>query len=87
MLRKKVWMCWSSGKDSSYCLDELMNSADLEVLGLLTTVTQAFDTVSIHGVRRELLALQAKMLGLPLHVIEIPNPCPNGWCSFSRSRD
>ncbi len=70
-------MCWSSGKDSSYCLDELMNSADVEVLGLLTTVTQAFDRVSMHGVRRELLALQAKMLGLPLHVIEIPNPCPN----------
>ena len=78
MSSKKVYMCWSSGKDSCYCLSELTKSDEVEVVGLLTTVSQEFDRVSMHGVRRELLALQAESLGLPLHVIEIPNPCPNG---------
>jgi diphthamide synthase (EF-2-diphthine--ammonia ligase) len=31
----------------------------------------------MHAVRRELLELQAERLRLPLHVVEIPSPCPN----------
>ena len=46
-------------------------------VGLLTTVTEAFGRVSMHGVREELLRRQADALGLPLTVVRIPYPCPN----------
>ncbi|MGI0151752.1 MAG: ATP-binding protein, partial [Thermoplasmata archaeon] len=45
--------------------------------GLLTTVTAPFERVSMHGVRVGLLELQARALGLPVHRVEIPFPCPN----------
>jgi uncharacterized protein (TIGR00290 family) len=44
---------------------------------LLTTVNAAFNRVAMHGVRREILEAQAEAAGLPLHVIELPWPCPN----------
>ena len=46
-------------------------------VGLLTTVTEAFGRVSMHGVREELLRAQAEALGLPLTTVRIPYPCPN----------
>jgi diphthamide synthase (EF-2-diphthine--ammonia ligase) len=49
---------------------------EIEVLGLLTTVTEPYDRVSMHGVRRELLLAQAEAAGLPLHCVPIPAPCP-----------
>jgi uncharacterized protein (TIGR00290 family) len=39
---------------------------------LLTTVTQEFDRISMHGVRRSLLSAQASSLGLPLEEVWIP---------------
>jgi uncharacterized protein (TIGR00290 family) len=47
------------------------------VVGLVTTVNEVFDRVAMHGVRRPLLEAQAEAAGLPLHVLAIPNPCPN----------
>lgn len=73
----RAWMSWSSGKDSAYALHLLRREATVDVVRLLTTVTQPFDRVSMHGVRTELLNLQARALGLPLHVVPIPFPCPN----------
>jgi uncharacterized protein (TIGR00290 family) len=52
-------------------------AGDVEVVGLLTTVTRAFERVSIHGVREVLLEAQAASIGLPLTRVEIPYPCPN----------
>ncbi len=74
---RRAWVSWSSGKDSAFALDEARRDPSLEVVGLLTTVTAAFDRVSMHGVRRTLLEAQADRLALPLHVVEIPSPCPN----------
>lgn len=73
----KAWMSWSSGKDSALALHEARAADGLEVAGLLTTVNAAFDRVAMHGVRRALLEAQAAALGLPLHVVELPWPCPN----------
>lgn len=47
------------------------------MVGLLTTVTETFSRVSMHGVRVELLEAQAAQLGLPLYQVEIPFPCAN----------
>lgn len=62
-----VIVSWSSGKDSALMLAALREDPYVEPVALLTTVTAGYDRVSIHGVRRELLAAQACALGLPLH--------------------
>jgi uncharacterized protein (TIGR00290 family) len=75
--RTKSLLAWSSGKDSAYSLHVLRQSADVEVVGLLTTVNERYDRVAMHAVRRELLEAQAEAAGLPLLVVPIPDPCPN----------
>jgi uncharacterized protein (TIGR00290 family) len=75
--RTKSLLAWSSGKDSAWTLHELRQQGEVEVVGLLTTVNQAFDRVAMHAVRRELLAAQAAAVGLPLRTVEIPYPCSN----------
>jgi uncharacterized protein (TIGR00290 family) len=70
-------MSWSSGKDSALALEVAGQDPDLTVTGLLVTVNAEADRVAMHAVRRSLLEQQADRLGLPLHVVEIPSPCPN----------
>lgn len=76
-MRPRAWLSWSSGKDSAWALHTLRQVPDIEVVGLLTTVTAGVDRVSMHGVRRDLVCAQAAAAGLPLRVVEIPSPCPN----------
>jgi len=73
----KTLLSWSTGKDSAWSLYVLRQMPGIEVAGLFTTVNAAFDRVAMHAVRRALLEAQAAAAGLPLHVIEIPWPCPN----------
>jgi uncharacterized protein (TIGR00290 family) len=73
----KTLLSWSTGKDSAWSLYVLRQTPGIEVAGLFTTVNAAFDRVAMHAVRRALLEAQAAAAGLPLHVIEIPWPCPN----------
>ena len=58
-------------------LHALLQRSDLQVLALLTTVTEGYERISMHGVRRELLELQAISIGLPLHEVRIPPQCVN----------
>lgn len=74
---KKAWMSWSTGKDSAYALARLLDDPAFDVTGLFTTVTDAFNRVSMHAVRESLLEAQAERLNLPLHKVMIPFPCPN----------
>ena len=73
----RAWMSWSSGKDSALALHEIRRSGDVEVSGLLVTMNAAADRVAMHAVRRALLEAQAAALGLPLHLVQLPWPCPN----------
>jgi len=75
--RPKAVVSWSSGKDSAFSLYEVRRAGELDVVGLLTTVTQTYGRVSMHGVRESLLDAQAGAAGLPLYKVEIPAPCPN----------
>jgi uncharacterized protein (TIGR00290 family) len=70
-------MAWSSGKDSAWALHLLRSSSEVEIAGLLTTITRPFRRASMHGVRETLVEAQAEALGLPLHRVHIPSPCPN----------
>lgn len=76
-MRAKLWLSWSTGKDSAWALHVLRAQGQFEVAGLLTTGTSAFDRVSMHGVRHELAEAQARAAGVPLRWIELPYPCPN----------
>jgi len=69
-------MAWSGGKDSAMALAALRTQG-VEVAALLTTVTETYDRVSTHGVRRALLAAQAAALGLPLMEVSLPPLCSN----------
>ncbi len=75
--RPKAILSWSSGKDSSMALYRVFQRKEFEVVSLLTTITDRYRRISMHGVREELLDLQARSLGLPLEKIWIPYPCPN----------
>ena len=73
-----VLVSWSSGKDSAWALHVLRSQPEAwDVRGVFTTVTPAFDRVSVHGTPRWVLREQARRLGLPLHEVPIPYPCPN----------
>jgi uncharacterized protein (TIGR00290 family) len=75
--RERVLVAWSSGKDSAWSLHLLRQQAEVEVVGLLTTLDESRERVAMHAVRRELLLAQAAAAGLPLEIVRIPNPCPN----------
>lgn len=75
--REPILFCWSGGKDSAMALHTLLQQKDVCVVSLLTTVTEGYDRISIHGVRRELLVEQAESIGLPLHEVRIPPKCGN----------
>jgi uncharacterized protein (TIGR00290 family) len=70
-------MAWSSGKDSAWSLHVARQQGVVDIVGLITTVTEAYARVSMHGVREELLTAQAAATGLPLRRVRIPAPCPN----------
>lgn len=76
-MRARTLLSWSSGKDSAWALHVLRQTADVEVVGLLTTINERFDRVAMHAVRTELLRAQADAAGLPLHSVGIPWPCSN----------
>jgi uncharacterized protein (TIGR00290 family) len=72
-----ILFCWSGGKDSAMALFTLLQQPEFRVAALLTTVTEGYDRISMHGVRRELLERQAQSIGLPLHEVRIPPQCVN----------
>ena len=69
--------CWSGGKDSAMALAEIERRGEFRIAALLTTVTEGYDRISMHGVRRELLERQAEAIGLPLRKVFIPPDCIN----------
>jgi uncharacterized protein (TIGR00290 family) len=74
--RGPLALSWSGGKDSALALWTL-RECQLEPRALITTVTEIYNRVSMHGVRHELLARQAGELGIPLTEVAIPPVCNN----------
>ncbi|MGH7121859.1 MAG: hypothetical protein ACREFP_23175 [Acetobacteraceae bacterium] len=73
----KAYISWSTGKDAAFALLEARRLGLAQIVGLLTTVSEVHDRVSLHGVRRALLERQAAELGLPCRIVPLPSPCPN----------
>ena len=72
LARPKALIAWSSGKDSAWALHEVRRAGEVEVVGALTTVTDAFGRVSIHGLREELLLRATRRLRV----------AARRWCGF-----
>jgi uncharacterized protein (TIGR00290 family) len=75
--QEDMLFCWSGGKDSAMALHALRAAGNCRIAALLTTITEGYDRISMHGVRRVLLERQAESLGLPLHPVLIPPQCVN----------
>ena len=77
MTRPRALVSWSSGKDSAWALHAVRSQGEVEVAGILTTVTAEFARVAMHAVRETLLDEQARALGLPCRKVRLPWPCSN----------
>lgn len=66
-------MNWSGGKDSSLALYHLLKDKRYTIEKLLTNMSGEYQRISMHGVRKELLELQAKALGIPLQKLFLPD--------------
>ncbi len=69
--KQKAIFCWSGGKDSSLALYEIQKQGEYEVKYLLTTLSEEFKRISMHGVREELLEAQAASIGIPLKKVYV----------------
>jgi uncharacterized protein (TIGR00290 family) len=54
-----------------------LRSQGAEPDALITTLTDGYERISMHGVRRELLTMQADATGIPLVEVRIPPACVN----------
>ena len=71
-MKEKVLFAWSSGKDSARSFFELKQDAKYDISGLMTTVTEGYERISMHGVRIALLEQQAEAMDMPLEKVYIP---------------
>ena len=69
---ERLILSWSGGKDSALALRELRRDQYCEITALLTTVTEGYNRVSMHGVRASLVEQQASAAGIPLVKMSIP---------------
>lgn len=69
---KKSILNWSGGKDSALSLHYCQKNKDIEIKYLLTTLSEEYERISMHGVRKELLQLQAENIGIKLKEIYLP---------------
>jgi uncharacterized protein (TIGR00290 family) len=75
--RTALALSWSGGKDSALALWVLRTQHSLQPAALITTVTDSYDRISMHGVRCELLSMQAAAVDVALVKVRIPAPCTN----------
>ncbi|MBA2749898.1 MAG: adenine nucleotide alpha hydrolase [Tatlockia sp.] len=71
----KILLYWSGGKDSTMAFYEVNTNPRYRgycITDLLTTLTEGYDRISGHGVRRSLVERQVACLGLNLHKTYIP---------------
>ncbi|MDW8223607.1 MAG: ATP-binding protein [Gemmatales bacterium] len=75
--REPLLLSWSGGKDSCLALRELLQLPQWQVVALLSTITEGYERLSMHGVRAELIRAQAARLGLKLLEARIPRQATN----------
>ena len=74
---RRVLLSWSGGKDAAWTLHALRQGGLHEVVGLVTTVTEGYERIAMHGIRREILQAQAAAAGLPVIEARMPQQADN----------
>jgi uncharacterized protein (TIGR00290 family) len=72
-----ILLSWSGGKDAAWTLHALRQRDDVEVVGLLTTITEGHERIAMQGIRVEILHAQAEAAGLPLIESRMPQRSSN----------
>ena len=73
----RALLSWSGGKDAAWALHVLRQRGEIDVVGLLTTITDGYERVSIQGIRVDVLQAQARTTGLPVIEARIPQSADN----------
>ena len=76
-MSQPVLLSWSGGKDAAWTLHTLRQSAAFTVVGLVTTVTEGYERIAMHGIRRDILHAQAEAVGLPVIEARLPQQADN----------
>lgn len=79
MNKPKAIFCWSGGKDSAYCLHKVLSDRLYEVCYLLTTINDKYKRISMHGLREELLEIQAGSIGIELLKVKVSEGTNNEY--------
>jgi len=77
MSRTPVLVSWSGGKDAAWALHALRQRDDVDVAGLLTTITEGYERVAMQGIRVDVLHAQAAAVGLPVIESRMPQRATN----------
>lgn len=77
MNTSKLFLNWSSGKDSAMALYELLKHPVYRVEYLLSTINDQTDRVSMHGVSVEMLYRQFDAIGIPCGTVKLPEKVTN----------
>ena len=72
-----VLLSWSGGKDAAWALHTLRQRDDVEVVGLVTTITEGYERIAMQGIRVEVLHAQAEAAGLPVIEARMPQRASN----------
>lgn len=73
--RTPLLLAWSGGKDAAWALHVLRGRDDVEVVGLLTTISG--EHAVAQGIHCSVLRAQALACGLPLLEMPVPPDCDN----------
>lgn len=72
-----VLLSWSGGKDAAWALHALRQRDDVDVVGLLTTITEGHERIAMQGIRVDVLHAQAAAAGLPVIEARMPQRADN----------
>jgi uncharacterized protein (TIGR00290 family) len=76
-MRTPVLLSWSGGKDAAWTLHVLRLREDMDVVGLVTTITEGYERIAMQGIRVDVLHAQAAATGLPVIEARMPQRASN----------
>lgn len=75
--KSKLFLNWSSGKDSALALYELLKHPDFRVEYLLSSLNECAGEVITHGVSADMLYSQFDAIGIPCGTVNLPENVSN----------
>jgi len=75
--KTRLLLSWSGGKDAAWTLHALRQRHDVDVVGLVTTVTEGYERIAMQGIRVDVLHAQAHACGLDVIEARMPQRASN----------